>query len=30
MNDNDPKHKIDYHVRISKYIKTFGKGYVPN
>ena len=29
-NDKDPKLKIDNHIRISKYIKTFAKGYVPN
>ena len=30
INDEDPKFKIDNIVRISKYKKTFPKGYVPD
>ena len=30
VNDNDPKFKIGYHVRISKYKNIFAKGYAPN
>ena len=30
VNDNDPKSKVDDHVRISKYKKIFAKGYPPN
>ena len=30
VNDNDPKFKIGYHVRISKYKNIFAKGYTPN
>ena len=29
-NENNPKFKINYHVRISKYKNIFAKGYVPN
>ena len=29
-NDNDPKFKIDDHVRISKYKNIFAKGYISN
>ena len=29
-NDNDPKFKVDDHVRISKYKNIFAKGYTPN
>ena len=30
VNDEDPKFKIGYIVRISKYKNIFAKGYVPN
>ena len=30
VNDNDPKFKIGYRVRISKYKNIFDKGYAPN
>ena len=30
VNNNDPKFKIDNHVRISKYENIFAKGYTPN
>ena len=30
VNDNDPKSKVDDHVRISKYKNIFAKGYTPN
>ena len=30
VNDNDPKFKVGYHVRISKYKNIFGKDYAPN
>ena len=30
INDKDPKFKIVYIVRISKYKNIFAKGYVPN
>ena len=30
INNEDPKFKIDNHVRISKYKKKFAKGYTPN
>ena len=30
VNDNDPKFKIGYHVRISKYKNIFAKDYTPN
>ena len=30
VNDKDPKFKVGDHVRISKYKKTFAKGYIPN
>ena len=30
VNDNDPKFKIGYRVRISKYKNIFAKGYAPN
>ena len=30
VNDNDPKFKVDDHVRISKYKNIFAKGYTPN
>ena len=30
VNDNDPKCKVGYHVRISKYKNIFAKGYTPN
>ena len=30
VNDNDPKFKVDDHVRISKYKKILAKGYTPN
>ena len=30
VNDNDPKFKVGDQVRISKYKKTFGKGYTQN
>ena len=29
-NEKDPKFKVGYHVRISKYKNTFAKGYTPN
>ena len=29
-NKEDPKFKVDNHVRISKYKKIFAKGYIPN
>ena len=29
-NESNPKFKIGYHVRISKYKNIFAKGYVPN
>ena len=29
-NDKNPKFKVDYHVRISKYKNIFAKGYMPN
>ena len=29
-NDNDPKFKVDDHVRISNYKNLFAKGYTPN
>ena len=29
-NEKDPKFKVDDHVRISKYINIFAKGYTPN
>ena len=30
INDNDPKFKVDDHVRISKYKNIFAKRYTPN
>ena len=30
INNKDPKFKVDDHLRISKYIDTFAKSYVPN
>ena len=30
VNDKDPKFKVGDHVRISKYKKTFAKGYTPD
>ena len=30
VNDKDPKFKVGYHVRISKYKNIFAKGYTPN
>ena len=30
VNNKDPKFKISYHVRISKYKNIFAKGYTPN
>ena len=30
VNDEDPKYKCEYHVRISKYKNIFAKGYTPN
>ena len=30
VNDNNPKFKVGYHVRISKYKNIFAKGYTPN
>ena len=30
LNDKDLKFKVDDHLRISKYKKTFAKGYTPN
>ena len=30
MNENDPKFKVGYHVKISKYKNNFAKGYTPN
>ena len=30
VNDKDPKFKVGDHVRISKYINIFAKGYTPN
>ena len=30
LNDKNPKFKVVYHVRISKYKKIFAKGYTPN
>ena len=30
LNDNDPKCKVDDHVKISKYKNIFAKGYTPN
>ena len=30
VNNNDPKFKVDNHVRISKYENIFAKGYTPN
>ena len=30
VNDKDPKFKVGDHIRISKYIKIFAKGYTPN
>ena len=30
VNDNDPKFKVDDHVRTSKYKNIFAKGYTPN
>ena len=30
VNDNNPKFKVGYHVRISKYKNRFAKGYTPN
>ena len=30
VNDKDPKFKVGDHVRISKYINSFTKGYTPN
>ena len=30
VNDNDPKSKVGDHVRLSKYKKSFAKGYTPN
>ena len=30
VNDEDPKFKVGYHVRISKYKNIFAKGYMPN
>ena len=30
INDNDPKFKAGYHVRISKYKNIFAKSFVPN
>ena len=30
MNNKDPKFKVGYHVRISKYKNMFAKGYMPN
>ena len=29
-NKEDPKFKVDNHVRISKYKNIFAKGYIPN
>ena len=29
-NNKDPKFKVGYHVRISKYRSIFAKGYTPN
>ena len=29
-NEKDPKFKVGYHVRISKYKNIFAKGYTPN
>ena len=29
-NKEDPKFKVDDHVRLSKYKNIFGKGYIPN
>ena len=29
-NDKDPKLKVDDHIRISKYMNIFAKGYTPN
>ena len=29
-NEKDPKFKVGYHVRISKYKNIFAKGYAPN
>ena len=29
VNDNDPKFKVDDHVRVSKYKNIFAKGYTP-
>ena len=30
VNDKNPKLKVGYHVRISKYKNSFAKGYMPN
>ena len=30
FNKKDPKFKVHYHVRISKYKQNFAKGYTPN
>ena len=30
VNDSDPKFKVGYRVRFSKYKKIFAKGYTPN
>ena len=30
VNDKDPKFKVGYHVKISKYKNIFAKGYTPN
>ena len=30
VNDKDPKFKVGDHMRISKYINIFAKGYTPN
>ena len=30
VNDKDPKFKVGYHVRISKYKSIFPQGYTPN
>ena len=30
VNDKDPKFKVGYHIRISKYKNIFAKGYTPN
>ena len=30
VNDKDPKFKVGDHMRISRYINIFAKGYTPN